>query len=221
MRRPKLVILITALAALLTMQGYGAPTSTLRLDFSNPSLYPSQWTLVIHPDGTGHFHAEGGAKPSYDEAEMLPGKVDRDVNLSDSFAVRAFHIARDKRLLGGKCESHLKVAFQGWKKITYSGPEGEGGCEFNYSKDKDIQELGDSLVAVASTLIEGARLEMLLQHDPLGLDKAVEYIAEAADDGRLQQICTIKDILERLENDPHVMERVRKRARTLLARADN
>jgi len=62
---------------------------------------------------------------------------------------------------------------------------------------------------------------MLLQHDPLGLDKAVEYIAEAADDGRLQQICTIKGILERLENDPHVMERVRKRARTLLARADN
>jgi hypothetical protein len=221
MRRTKLVVLIAALIVISTINLYGAPNSTLRLDFSNPGLYPSQWTLMIHPDGSGHFHAEGGTKPSYDETAMLPGKVDRDVNLSSSFAVRAFQSARDKRLLSGKCESHLKVAFQGWKKITYSGPDGEGGCEFNYSKDKDIQELGDSLVAVASTMLEGARLELLLQHDPLGLDKAVEYIAEAADDGRLQQICTIRGILERLENDPHVMERVRKRARTLLARADN
>jgi len=74
-------------------------------------------------------------------------------------------------------------------------------------------------VAVGSTLIEGARLELLLQHDPLGLDKAMQYIVEASDDGRMQQICTIRGILERLQDDPHVLERVRKRARILLARS--
>ena len=123
----------------------------------------------------------------------------------------------DSHILHGKCESHLKVAFQGLKKISYSGPDGEGGCEFNYSTNKEIQDLGESLVAVGSTLIEGARLELLLQHDPLGLDKAIEYVVEATDDGRLQQICAIRGILERLEDDPHVLERVRKRARLLLA----
>jgi hypothetical protein len=61
---------------------------------------------------------------------------------------------------------------------------------------------------------------MLLQHDPLGLDKAMDYITEAANDGRLQQICTIRDTLQRLQDDPHVMDRVRKRARLLLARGD-
>jgi len=117
----------------------------------------------------------------------------------------------------GNCESHLKVAFQGTKKISYVGPDGEGGCEFNYSTHKEIQELGDSLVGVGSTLIEGARLELLLQHDPLGLDKAMQYVVEASKDGRLQQICAIRDILQRLQDDPHVMERVRKRAHILLA----
>jgi hypothetical protein len=58
-----------------------------------------------------------------------------------------------------------------------------------------------------------------LQHDPLGLDKAMQYIVEASDDGRLQQIYAIRDILVRLQDDPHVMERVRKRARMLLARS--
>jgi len=174
---------------------------------------------VVHPDGSGHFHAGGGNKPTNENDMVLPAKVDRDINLSSDFATHIFQTIHDKHILSGKCESHLKVAFQGTKKISYSGPDGEWGCEFNYSSVKEVQELGDSFVAVGSTLIEGARLELLLQHDPLGLDKAMQYVVEASDDGRMQQICAIRGILERLQDDPHVMERVRKRARMLLARS--
>ena len=72
-------------------------------------------------------------------------------------------------------------------------------------------------MAVATAILEGARLEVLLQHDRLGLDRETEYLVEAAGDGRVQQIGTIRGILERLAEDPEVMERVRKRARVLLA----
>jgi hypothetical protein len=150
---------------------------------------------------------------------MIPAKVDRDIALSPDFTNHIFKMVHSSRILDGKCESHLKVAFQGTKKISYSGPDGQGGCEFNYSTDKEIQDLGDSLVAVGSTLIEGERLELLYQHDPLGLDKAIQYVVEASDDGRLQQIGAIRNILERLEDDPRIMDRVRKRARLLLAKA--
>ena len=75
-------------------------------------------------------------------------------------------------------------------------------------------------MAVATTIIEGARLEKLLQHDPLGLDKEIQNVQEAAEDGRAQQICSIKDILERLSEDNSVLERVRKRAKALLAHAE-
>jgi hypothetical protein len=143
--------------------------------------------------------------------------VDRDIRVSAEFAGRVFETTRQHQLFNSGCESHLKVAFQGWKKLSYSGPDGAGGCAFNYSKDKEIQALGDSLVAVASAIVEGARLETLLQHDRLGLDKETEYLMEAAGDGRVQQIGTIRGILERLAEDPEVMERVRKRARVLLA----
>jgi hypothetical protein len=206
-------------ALLLALPACGESDATVQVDFSNPGLYPANWTLVLHPDGSGHFHAEGGSKPTDDPDTIVPAKVDRNVNLNSDFAGRIFSEARDTHVLHGKCESHLKVAFQGWKKISYSGPDGEGGCEFNYSTNKQIQGMGESLVAVGSTLIEGARLELLLQHDPLGLDKAIQYVVEASDDGRLQQICAIRDILERLEDDPHVLERVRKRAHLLLERS--
>jgi hypothetical protein len=45
----------------------------------------------------------------------------------------------------------------------------------------------------------------------------MEYLQDAAKDGRVQQIVAIKEILERLEEDPGVLDRVRKRARLLLA----
>jgi len=140
--------------------------------------------------------------------------------LSAGFAERVFQAARDHKWFNVDCESHVKVAFQGWKKFSYSGPEGQGVCTFNYSKNKEIQALGDSLMSVVGTILTGARLEMLLQHDPLGLDSEMEYLVQAVRDGRAQQICVIRGILVRLEEDPGVMDRVRKRARVLLAGAE-
>jgi len=47
-------------------------------------------------------------------------------------------------------------------------------------------------VSVAGTILEGARLEMLLQHDRLGLDSEMEYLLEASKDGRVQEMSTIR-----------------------------
>jgi hypothetical protein len=204
----------------LPLLGQSAPASgpVIQVDFSNPDLSPSHWTLILHPGGSGHFHSERRIGTAAGTQTIDAPSVDRDVQVSAEFAERVFQAANSHRFFRLDCESHLKVAFQGWKKLSYRGPEGEGSCEFNFSKDKDIQALGDSLVAVAETIVEGARLEMLLLHDPLGLDHETEYLMEAAGDGRVQQICTIRGILERLAGDEGVMERVRKRARVLLAR---
>jgi hypothetical protein len=95
---------------------------------------------------------------------------------------------------------------------------GQGSCTFNYSRDKELQSLGESMQAVAETILEGSRLEVLLQHDRLGLDQEMEFFTEAVQDGRAQQVCAIRDILERLAQDDDVLERVRKRARALLDR---
>jgi hypothetical protein len=194
-------------------------SSLFEVDFSNPGLVPAQWTLEFRPDGTGHFRTERGA------AQAQPGiearDVDRDIQLSAQFAAHVFEVAEKKKLFKGGCESHLKVAFQGTKKLTYTGPAGQGTCEFNFSKDQEIQALGDSLVSVATTLIEGARLQALLLHDRLGLDREMQVLVESAADGRAQQICSIRDVLERLAEDPAVLERVKRRARILLTKADS
>lgn len=216
MRALLVALAIAALAPL----GWSAADPVVKFDFSNPSLSPSHWTLTIYPDGNGHFRSEPASQPADGKTGIEPLAVDREIRMTPQFAQRVFQTAQRHNMFNGQCDSHLKVAFQGWKKLSYSGPEGEGICEFNYSKDKEIQELSDSLVSVANTVTEGARLENLLHHDPLGLDREMEYLVESAADGRAQQLCTIRGILEHLAEDENVLDRVRKRARVLLDKAE-
>jgi len=190
-----------------------------QLDFSNPGLSPSQWTLTLRPDGTGHFRSAAGQPTNDGPPGIVAPAVDRDIQVSAAFVGRVFAAAQRHKWFSEPCESHLKVAFQGWKTLTYTGPQGQGSCTFNYSKDKEIQELGDSLEAVAETILEGARMELLLQHDRLGLDAEMEFLVQAVDDGRAQQVGVIRGLLERLAQDDTVLERVRKRARMLLMQA--
>jgi len=191
------------------------------VEFSNPGLSPPHWVLSLHPDGRGHFRSETGAPASASRSgEMQIPDVSRDILLSPKFAQSAFHAAERHNWFNEKCDSHMKVAFQGLKTLSYSGPQGKGSCTFNYSRDKDIQSLGDSFIAVSQTILEGVRLEMLLQHDPLGLDKEIESLSAAAKDGRARQIYVIRGILQRLAQDNNVMEMVRKRAQLLLDQAE-
>jgi len=211
---------LVAAAFTLGAQLYAAPAAdpVVQVDFSNPELSPPQWTLILHADGSGHFRSQMGATPKAELKEIEAPNVDRDIQVSREFAGRVFAAAQSHKWFNAPCESHLKVAFEGWKTFTYDGPLGQGSCTFNYSRDREIQTLGESMQAVAQTILEGARLELLLQHDRLGLDQEMEFLAQAVQDGRAQQICAIRDILERLAQDDDVLERVRKRARALLDR---
>jgi len=111
------------------------------------------------------------------------------------------------------------VAFQGVKRLSYSGPDGSGACEFNYSKDKEIEALGNSLMAVEYTIMSAARMEKLLQHDRLGLDQELENLTTAVHEGNAVEVGVIRETLTRIASDDQVMERARRKARLLLSEA--
>lgn len=206
-------------------QSASAADPVFEMEYTHPAQTPARWTLTLHPDGTGHFHSErkdpaSSSADSEDSRSLDPPQVDREIQLSSRFTKRVFDTARKHKFFNEECDSHLKVAFTGWKKISYRGPDGSGSCKFNFSQDKEIDALGGSLVSVAEGIAAGERLRMLLQHDRLGLDREMENLAVADADGRVGQLCVIRGILERVRDDPRVMERVKKRARTLLAHAD-
>ena len=194
----------------------GQQPAEIQIDFTNEQLVPSHWTLTFTPDGHGQFDAEGG-HPAKDDANTIwAGDVHRPVQLSPAFAEQVFATARMRRFFTFPCESHMKVAFQGLKRLSYSGPDGSGACEYNYSKDKEIEALGNSLIGVEYTIMSGARMEKLLQHDRLGLDQELDNLASAAHEGNAVELGAIHETLTRIASDEQVMERARRKARLLL-----
>ncbi len=194
-----------------------------RMEFTNAQLLPSHWEIKVNPDGSGVFNAESAgaeAGPNTGSRQIEAGSVHRDIQLSPALTEQIFATARRRKLFAMACDSRLKVAFQGTKRLSYSGPEGSGECEFNYSKDKDIQSLGDSLMAVETTLLFGARLEKLLVHDRLGIDREMENLVSASKDGEALEVGTIRETLTKIASDDQVLERARKKARLLLTQTN-
>ncbi|WP_263358187.1 hypothetical protein [Acidicapsa ligni] len=192
------------------------PTATFQVEFTNARLLPSHWVMKFGEDGNGWFDADPSHLTDAASHRIQVGEIHRAIQLSPAFTAQAFTVARQRQLFDFPCEGNLKVAFQGTKRLSYSGPEGTGSCEYNYSKDKQIQALGDSLLSVENTIVIGASLEMLLQHDRLGLDQAMSDLAINARNGNALEIGVIRETLGKIASDESVLERVRTRARLLL-----
>ena len=108
------------------------------------------------------------------------------------------------------------MAFTGQKALAYSGPDGSGSCTFNYAKDQQLDQLGEQLEAVVTTLGDGEHLAVLLAHDKLGLDAAVEQLAAAQTAGQALDLGNIAPVLRAIAADDGVLDHTRVLARSLL-----
>ncbi len=193
------------------------PQSTVTFTFDNPALQPAHYTLVIHQDGTGRYQSTPGSAAV--EGPLQPEPQDRAITVPDPLRTQLFALARKNRLFAAKCDSGQKnIAFTGNKTLAYAGPDGSGSCTFNYAKNGQIGQLADNLIAVATTLEEGRRLQLLLDHDKLGLNAEVETLAGEQASGRAQALGNIVPVLRAIAADPDVLNHTRARVETLLAR---
>ncbi len=185
--------------------------------FENPQLQPASYTLLVHPDGSGHFHAVPGHTPPGDIAALPAQEQDRPIHITKGVADRIFAIAKQKKFFAIPCESgNDSVAFQGKKTLSYQGPDGQGSCTYNYSKDAQIQWLTGELQGTAATLEEGRRLDLEHEHGRLTLDAELETLETLVQNGQATELGNIAPTLQAIIADDQVMEHAQRRARKLL-----
>jgi len=195
-----------------------AGSPEIRFSFEHPQLDPSAYTLVIHEDGSGHYRSTPGTSsgPGIDGYGSLP--TERDITVRDPLLATLFQTARSHHFFAMECEAtDTKVAFTGKKTVAYAGSDGSGQCIFNYSHDKELNQLADDLMAVAFTLHEGNRLAIEHLHSRLALDSELENLQAAVKDHRALEIENIAPVLQSIADDEAVMNRARNRARSLLS----
>lgn len=183
--------------------------------FNNPQLDPASYSMTVNEKGEGHFHSEPGTNTSSKESP-LPAE-DRNIHLSPALTSQIFTTAREVHFFAISCEDGKgKIAFQGNKTLAYEGPDGHGSCEFNWSKDPRIQKLADQLIAVASTLNVGQRLESKHQYDRLALDEELQSLNRMVANGQAAELSNISETLQSIINDPSIVGRARRIAKALL-----
>ena len=192
----------------------------IRFTYENPKLQPQKYVLTVGEDGAGHFRSEAGAAPSDGQSVPVESPVeslDRPIHVSKSLREAMFAITRKNKLFAIHCDDGDKnIAFQGTKTLAYEGPEGQGSCVYNWSKNSQIDKLTDQFESMAATLEEGSKLQREYEHGRLSLDSEMEILDQMVGEGRAIEVENIAPILQTLAGDEAVLQRVQRRARALL-----
>jgi hypothetical protein len=191
-----------------------ATKAQVRFRVADSQLEPAMYSLVIYENGAGRYTATYTASTNGDSAAP---PVDRAIHVRNPVLSQLFATARRHHFFAMECQApHSHVAFTGNKTLAYAGPDGEGSCTFNYSREEAINQIAASLMSVAYTLQIGATLARDHRYDRLSLDAELGALQEAAKGRQATELENIAPELESIANDDAVMDRARARARALL-----
>jgi hypothetical protein len=184
--------------------------------YENPKLEPHKYVLVVGEDGSGNYHSQSNGS-SADGLNMSADSLDRPIHVSKAVRESMFATARKNKFFAKGCDDGGKnIAFQGTKTLAYEGPDGQGSCIYNWSKNNQIGKLTDQFEAIATTLDEGSKLQRQYEHGRLSLDSEMEILEQMVSEERAIEIENIAPILKTLSGDEAVLQRVQRRARALL-----
>ncbi len=218
---PTLLLLI---AASFPQTGQPAPGATITFGFDRPGLPVPAFILTLHSDGTGTYAATVATPepsryaPYPPTPPPPPTHITRAISVSPQLTMQVFEQARNTNRFHVACESKAKnIASTGAKTLTYTGPEGDGHCAYNYTEVKPVASLTDTFLGIAFTLDLGRKLEQAHRYDRLGLDQEMRFLVDAVHDGHALELGNIAPVLTSIAEDTQLLERVRNRAAALLA----
>lgn len=193
----------------------------ISFQFERAGLPVPKFTIKVQENGSGSYQADVVPGVGSYEGASMPAEatqhVSREIVLSPATTAMLFKTARALNHFNIDCDSQAKnIANTGAKTLSYSGADGKGSCTYNYSENKDVTALTNTLLGIAYTLDEGRRLAFLHRFDRLGLDAEMNTLRDEAKDGRALEIETIAPVLTSIMNDEQVMQRVRQTAAKLL-----
>lgn len=224
--RVALVAMLFAIAIPSSSRGYsqdnGAPArpvATVSFAFERPGLTVPKFTLRVAEDGRGSYQGEEAPPPSrYPGVSSKPDPIDRSFTLSAATTHKIFGLARDAHSFNIQCDSKAKnLANTGKKTLSYKGADGEGSCTYNYSDNKSVTQLTEIVEDLAGTMDQGRQLDHLHRYDRLGLDAAINSLAEQVSGGHAPELGVIQPTLQSIATDTNLIQRVRTRANALLA----
>lgn len=194
------------------------PASSLTFTLERSGAAAVHYSVQLDTSGHGVYR---DLSPNAGSALAATGAAGADSGLSLTVTpvVLGKAFAAVPLVKSNRCESHRKVAQTGLKTLRLVQGTVTAECTYNYSEEERVNTATTVFEAVAETMQYGDRLRSKLRFDRLGLDAEMEGLQTALTDGRALEVGNIAPVLQKIQNDDRVMERVRRKAAHLLETA--
>jgi hypothetical protein len=171
-----------------------------------------KYTIEVQSDGKTRFDGT----PHPDETNDTD-PYHQDFTMSEVNRQKIFDLAQKLNYLRGDFDSHAKhIANTGSKTLQYRSAQASGSTTYNWSQNPNIQELTHLFQGIAMTIDYGRKLASQYRFDKLGMDQRMKELEDLQDSHDAEELQIIAPILQKIANDPNIMNISRESARNLL-----
>jgi hypothetical protein len=192
------------------------PTARVSFEQRWPEADPQWFELLIQSDGSAKYRSlpHQSSKPSADDS--APEPYEFSITLTPHSRQMVFDVASGLPRFQGSLDK-IKVAFTGTKTLHYDGPDGSSSSlTYNYSSSPELTAFTDLMQGISQTIEISQTLGFQQRFDKLALDSTLRGTEELVSGQRLPEAQILQPVLERIANDPTVMNIARQRARRIL-----
>lgn len=179
---------------------------------------PQNVDITVQSTGTARYVSRNPLKPP-DAKETNPD-YSLEFTLSPRNREKLFRDAKDADYFHGDFSfTKHAVASTGKKILTYSDPDRHFQTSYDYSENKDIQEISSLFEGISATIEHGRKLQFLHRYDRLGLEDELKGMENEGHN--LAELQIIAPTLESIVNDYAILNIARQRAKRLLAKSSS
>jgi hypothetical protein len=188
--------------------------ATVTYLFDWPQGVPwTKFSIDVQSDGRAHFN--GTPHPDANNSDTDP--VLQDFNMVPGNRERIFELTQKLNYFQGDMDAHIKrIAQTGQKTLRYQSPQAHSTATFNYSQNPDVKELLQLFTGIATTIDYGRKLEFQYRFDKLGMAQCLKELEQGKADHQIAELHLINPILQKIADDPNVMNIARESAQRLL-----
>jgi hypothetical protein len=206
-------LLITLCAA----SSFAADPATVSFSLDFPNSVPDHYTISISFDGQAHYSCTAKISDQSDDRDTYSS----DFTVSDATRAHIFQLASQAHYFSGKVDSgNHKLAFTGNKKLVYTDGQRNNSAEYVYSPVPAVEQLTTLFQNMAATLEFGRHIVYEHRYQKLALDDELKRMEDEARSGNLAELQSVKPILQKVYDDPSVMNVARARALRIMDLGD-
>ena len=177
---------------------------------------PQNVDITVRSTGTATYLSRNPLKPP-DGKEANPDYT-VEFTMSGRNQDKLFRDAKEANYFKGDFSfTKHPVASTGKKTLTYADQDKHFATTYDYSENKDIEEISNLFEGISSTIEHGRKLQYLHRYDRLGLEDELKGMENES--YILKELRIIAPTLQDIANDTAVLNIARQRAKRLLEKS--